>query len=350
MFVAQHNERLTELIHDSSYIDAYAEVKAGKFRRYHGRGLLQHLYPKTFWLNLRDFFRVCIGFVQACRLLRREKPAVIFIKGGFVGVPVGLAAATLRVPYITHDSDVLPGLANRLVGRWARHHAISFAATADYYKDGRSIQTGPIIGKSFKRVSKLEQAALKESLGFRPDQLLMLVTGGGLGAQRLNEAVVGCVSKLLEEGMQVVHLTGKGNGSAIQQYYDSRKTAPGQIQVQEFSMELYKYSGAADIVVTRAGATALAEFSAQAKACIVVPNPLLTGGHQSLNAQELEKKDLAIVVQEQPLDTLATRLGNALEYLLDNPEQRLGYAEKLHKGRMRQSAAEGIADLLLEQC
>lgn len=350
MFVSQTRERLSDLVKESAYVDAYYEINAGKFRRLHGAGFYQHFLPKTLWLNTRDFFRAAVGFVQSLRLLRKERPAAILIKGGFVGVPMGLAAALLKVRFITHDSDVLPGLANRIVGKWAQKHAVSFQETADkYYRDNKSVLTGAIVGQEYKPLSKVGQGVLKEELGFPADKPLILVTGGGLGAQRLNQAFISCVKPFLVEGVSVVHLTGKGFGDAIGERYEQFDKYRSQIHIEEFSIELYRLSGAADLVVTRAGATALAEFANQKKPCVVVPNPMLTGGHQSLNAAELEKQHAAIIVYEKPLDSLGIRLGGAIREMLGHPEQRKKLAEAFYNSIQHRDAAERIASLLLEE-
>jgi UDP-N-acetylglucosamine--N-acetylmuramyl-(pentapeptide) pyrophosphoryl-undecaprenol N-acetylglucosamine transferase len=121
-YIGQQGDKLGDIPAKDPNIDAAYTVYAGKFRRYHGEGLRQLLDVKTFLLNCRDAVLVLIGLVQCWRLLRQLRPDVIFVKGGFVGVPVGLAAAALHQPYVTHDSDAIPGLANRIIARWAYKH------------------------------------------------------------------------------------------------------------------------------------------------------------------------------------------------------------------------------------
>src|SRR3569833_1912001 len=107
----------------SSDFDFMAFIQAGKFRRYHGESFISHIFDiKTLALNVRDFFRVILSTGRSLRILRKTRPDVVFSKGGFVAVPVGIAAHLLRIPIVTHDSDSVPGLANRIVGRWAMLH------------------------------------------------------------------------------------------------------------------------------------------------------------------------------------------------------------------------------------
>src|SRR5665213_2594114 len=125
VYIGQTGDLLGDIPSQHPSIDEVFTVRAGKFRRYHGEGFKQLLDVVTMAKNIRDFFYVIIGFWQSRRLLKQLKPAVIFVKGGFVGVPVGLAAATRQIPFITHDSDPIPGLANRIIARWAVMHAVA---------------------------------------------------------------------------------------------------------------------------------------------------------------------------------------------------------------------------------
>jgi UDP-N-acetylglucosamine--N-acetylmuramyl-(pentapeptide) pyrophosphoryl-undecaprenol N-acetylglucosamine transferase len=131
-YIGEQGGKFAELTAGNPDIDEIRAVYAGKFRRYHGESWLQRLFDfKTNLFNLRDLFYFAIGTLQALIVIKRLKPDVVFLKGGFVGVPIGLATAFWRVPFVTHDSDALPGLANRLVARWARYHATGMPA--EYY-------------------------------------------------------------------------------------------------------------------------------------------------------------------------------------------------------------------------
>ncbi len=319
-------------------------ISSGKFRRYSGNGFRYTFYPQTIFLNIRDMYRIAKGFLQSLIILSKEKPDAMFIKGGFVGVPMGIAAALKKVPFMTHDTDVLPGLANRVIARWARYHAVTYQKTADkYYKDGRAVLTGPIIDERFKPITHEDQKRAKQALGFDSSEILVLVTGGGLGARRLNIASATALQQK-RATIQIAHIAGKGKAGEIANIYvdiiDGKK-----VLVEEFTTDMLTYIQAADIVITRAGATAMAEFAALKKACIVVPNQHLTGGHQILNARELESAGAACLVYES--ETLADDLLKQLEALLSDHTRIQTYGEKLY-GTLRQGAAGKVVAYLLE--
>lgn len=198
IYVGQKGEKLSEVISRSPDIDGAAYVWAGKWRRYHGEGWRQLLDLSTLLKNIRDVFRVAIGTVQSYRLLKHYKPAGVFIKGGFVGVPVGVAAHWRHIPFITHDSDALPGLANRLVGRWAVAHAVGMPAELYAYTPSKTFYVGVPIAAEYQPVTPQLKQQAKQETGLGAFDQVLLVTGGGLGAQRVNEAVLGIVPSLLK--------------------------------------------------------------------------------------------------------------------------------------------------------
>jgi UDP-N-acetylglucosamine--N-acetylmuramyl-(pentapeptide) pyrophosphoryl-undecaprenol N-acetylglucosamine transferase len=352
VYVGQKGDGLSDIPAQDPSIDAVKLVRAGKLRRYHGEGLKQLLDVKTMVKNIRDGFFVLVGLGQSFMLLRELKPAIIFVKGGFVGVPVGLAAAVLRIPYITHDSDALPGLANRIIAPWARKHTVALPKEVYKYPAAKTEAVGVPLAHHFKPFSKKEMQTAREQLDLDPKGKMVLVTGGGLGAQRLNDAVAACMEELLHRypDLTVVQIAGRANEADLRQYY--KKILPPTLQkrviIKGFITNLYLYSGAADIVVTRAGATSVAEFAAQKKACIVVPNPLLTGGHQLKNAKVLADRKACVLVSEDKLRQDDHALMPALVELLDNPERAIRLGEKLGTFDHGDSARR-LAVVLLEE-
>jgi UDP-N-acetylglucosamine--N-acetylmuramyl-(pentapeptide) pyrophosphoryl-undecaprenol N-acetylglucosamine transferase len=343
---------LSDIPAQDAGIDEVSLVRAGKLRRYHGEGLRQLLDVRTMLKNIRDAAYVVIGLWQAIQLLGRIKPDLVFIKGGFVGVPVGLAAAIRRIPYVTHDSDALPGLANRIIAPWARVHAVALPKEVYKYPADKTVTVGVPLADFYKPFSKQEARAAREKIGVDPDGKVLLVTGGGLGAQRLNHAVAVCVPDLLERypTLNIVHLAGRANEVDLRQRYNKELPAKHQkrVIVKGFITNLYLYSGAADIVITRAGATSIAEFAAQKKACIVVPNPLLTGGHQLKNASVLADRKAVMLVSEDKLRQDDHALMPPLVELLDSPARANQLGERLGKLDTGDSA-ERLAMVLLEE-
>lgn len=322
--------------------DAQYKVFAGKFRRYNGESWFKRLLDiKTNLLNIRDVFYVLFGTVESWFLLRKLKPDVILLKGGFVGVPIGLAARK-RVPIVTHDSDALPGLANRLVSRWAVYHATGMPPDYYQYPADKMKYVGVIVADTYQPVTPELKAAYRQELGIPTDALVLMITGGSLGARAINAAVVGFAPKLLTEmpKLHIIHQVGNGNEAVYGDYSNQRLSVAGLLS------NLYRYSGAADVIITRAGANTLAEFGVQAKACIVVPNPALTGGHQLKNAAFLFEKGAVTVVEEADLTTRPEVLLQAVEGLLADESKRIELGHKLNQLTVP-DAAQNLAKLLI---
>lgn len=336
----------------SKDIDEVYLVRAGKFRRYHGEKLKQLLDIPTVVKNIRDAVWTAIGLWQSFRLLKRLKPEVIFIKGGFVGVPVGLSAALLHIPYITHDSDALPGLANRIIAPWAKIHAVALPKELySRYPADKTITVGVPLNSQYHPLTKKDVNEARERIGVPQDGKVLFITGGSLGAQRINEAIASCAAELLDRypELTILQIAGRTHEAAIRQQY-KRELTPQQasrIVVKGFVSDLYLYSAAADIVITRAGATTIAELAAQHKTCIVVPNPLLTGGHQLVNAEAFAARKAVRLVDEETLRHDDHALMPAIVDLFDHPEKAKQFGDRLGEF-VQPDAAEHLAMLILD--
>lgn len=343
IYVGEQGGKFKHLTDDNHDIDEVHTIFAGKFRRYHGESWLRRLLDiKTNLLNFRDLFYFGVGTIQALVVVRRINPDVMLLKGGFVGVPTGLAGAFWSVPFVTHDSDVVPGLANRIVARWAKFHATGQPPENYNYLKSRIKHIGVLVSSSHKAVSVKQQDEFKKQLGFE-NKLVMLVTGASSGAIELNKAVHQLVPNLLEDypDLQIVHQVGKGKAGVYDGYSHER------LDVQEFLYPFYAYSGASDVVVTRGSATTLAELGVQGRACIVVPSPWLTGGHQLKNAAELEAQQAVVVVQESTFVPEPQDLDKAIRGLLKDSTKRIKLANKLQSITIP-DATHKLAVLLLE--
>lgn len=350
IYIGQRGDGLADIPAADPNIDQVFSVRAGKFRRYHGEGWRQLLDVPTMLLNIRDAGFVVIGLVQSYRLLRRLRPDIIFVKGGFVGVPVGLAAASLKIPFITHDSDAIPGLANRLIARWAKLHAVALPAEIYPYPATKTVSVGIPLVDDYVPVTASLRAKYRQQLSIPSGAKLLFVIGGGLGAQRINQALTGIASHLLAEfpDLYLIHGVGRAHEAAMNADYDNELSpaARQRVQVKGYLTDLYRYSGAADVVVTRAGATNLAEFSVQGKACVVIPSPFLTGGHQLKNAQVLADAGAAVIVDEVAVQTDANFLARAISDLLKNPSGAVQMGQQFQSMSHRDAAAK-LAQLLM---
>ncbi len=352
VYVGQKGDSLSDVPARDPNIDAVKSVSAGKFRRYHGEGLKQLLDVKTMFLNFRDVFRVLVGIFQSWRLLRHERPDIIFIKGGFVGVPVGLAAAWLHIPFITHDSDAIPGLANRIIARWARKHAVALPTEVYSYDPAKTVTVGVPTKAEYQFVTPDMKAAYRKELNIPQTAEMLFIIGGGLGAQRINEAIAGAMPDLMNQlsDLYVVHGAGRANEEAVRTRYQEllKPEDFARVQVMGFLHDVYRYSGAADVIVTRAGATNLAEFAVQGKACVVVPSPFLTGGHQLKNAKYLEEQQATEQVSEAEIEANPHILAERVSALLADPARQTALGQKFTSFG-HPNAAKELAQLLLNE-
>lgn len=340
-YVGERGSKFASMTDGQTVFDSERQIFAGKFRRYHGESWLRRLLDiKTNLLNLRDLLFVGLGCIESVFMLMKIKPDIILLKGGFVGMPVGLAAALLRIPFITHDSDAVPGLANRAVARWARYHATGMPASFYKYPSDSVRYVGVLVGETYSHVSETDRKRFRQELSIPVDADVLMITGGSNGAEVINKAVRQMLLglKAAVPKLYVIHQTGQKKEYQLDGVDD-------WLLVRPLLKHMYQYSGAADVIITRAGANTMAEFGVQGKACIVVPNPLLTGGHQLVNARELAKRDAVVVVDEASLEA---DLQPAVRRLFDDEDKRRQLADSLHS-MTRPHAADELAQLLLEE-
>ena len=256
----------------------YYGIRSGKFRRYRS------------WKNLTDPFRVLHGFFQARRLLGRIRPNVVFSKGGFVSVPVVMAAKTRHIPVIIHESDLTPGLANKLAMPSATKVCCNFPETLPYLPKEKAVLTGSPIRQELLHGNK--QAA-KDFCGFTGDLPILMVMGGSIGSVYINNAIRGCIDTLLTK-YQIIHLCGKGNID------ESLKDKKGYAQFEYISENLPDLFAAADLVVARAGANSICELLALHKPNILIPlSRNASRGDQILNANSFAKQGFSAVLEEE---------------------------------------------------
>jgi UDP-N-acetylglucosamine--N-acetylmuramyl-(pentapeptide) pyrophosphoryl-undecaprenol N-acetylglucosamine transferase len=343
IYIGERGGGFGSLITDSSDIDASYAIFAGKYRRYHGESLMEKVLDiRTIALNLRDVFFAIFGILQSLFLLLRLQPSVVFLKGGFVGAPVGLAAAVLRVPFITHDSDTVPGLANRIVGRWA---AVRATGLSKPLNGNKSTHAGVIINPLYVPVSASMQTKYRGMIGIPENAKLMLVTGGSSGSESINKIIAATRDDLLSsyDDLYIIHQTGKGK-----QFQDG--LADKRYITAELLSDMYRYSAAADVIISRAGANTIAELAAQKKPVIFIPAPHLSGGHQLKNAQLVAENQAGLVIDEAELLQYPDKFLDNVKRLLNSKKQRNDVADQLYTafGKKSQLASRKIAKLLIE--
>ena len=275
----------------------YYGISSGKLRRYFDLK------------NFTDPFRVLKGFSEARKLLKQLKPDVVFSKGGFVTVPVVVAAGRLKIPAIIHESDMTPGLANKLCIPSAVKVCCNFPETKSHLPEGKAVVTGTPIRQELLRGDADKGRAFT---GLTADKPVIMIIGGSLGAQAVNDAVRRILPQLLPD-FQVVHLCGKGKRD------DSKNELKGYVQYEYIEGELADLFAMADIVISRAGANAICELQALKKPNLLIPlSANASRGDQILNARSFEKQGFSMVLEEEAItdDVLL----KAVHELYDNQE------------------------------
>lgn len=270
----------SKLIADFEDVTYYG-IATGKFRRY--------IDPK----NLSDPFRVIKGYAEARKLLKKIKPDVVFSKGGYVSVPVVRAAASLKIPCIIHESDMTPGLANKLCIPVATKICCNFPETIQYMEGDKTVLTGSPIREELFKGDK--NAALR-FCGFEPNVPVIMVIGGSLGAMNVNKAVREALPELLKD-FQVVHICGKDKVD------NTLLTTKGYKQFEYVKDELKDIFALADVVISRAGANAICELLALQKPNLLIPLMAGSRGDQILNAASFESSGYSKVLSEDDITT-----------------------------------------------
>lgn len=263
-------------------------------------------------------------------------------------MPVCFAARLLRIPIITHDSDAVPGLANKIVGRWATLNATGMPAKYYPYPKSKIVYVGIPTSDRIKELAKLGKSNVKEALSLPSDSQILLISGGGNGSKTINDLMVSAAPSLLSANLalRLIHLAGRVHQERVKTLYETELSPPElkRVKVLGFSADFDSYAVAADLVLCRAGATTLAELAALSRASIIMPSPFLAGGHQLQNAKELERAKAAVVI---PNEATADELLVVVNELLNNDSRRRELANNLHK-LARPNAASELAGLILK--
>jgi UDP-N-acetylglucosamine--N-acetylmuramyl-(pentapeptide) pyrophosphoryl-undecaprenol N-acetylglucosamine transferase len=352
-YITHSGDGLQDVAAEDPNINEMYSVRAGKFRRYHGEGWKQLLDAETMLLNIRDAFWILAGVWQSYKLLKQLKPGVIFTRGSYVSVPVCLAAAILRIPYVTHDSDAIPSLTNRLIARWASVHAVALDEELYPYPIDKTVTVGVPVDSVYQPVSDSMREQFRQELRLQGYDWVVLITGGGLGAQRINQAVIENAPYLLKcyPGLALIHLAGRANEAETIAAYDAilaqEPEARRRVFVKGFVTGMHRFTGAANVVVARGGATNLAELAMQAKPSIIIPSPVLTGGHQVKNTQALADMGAVIYLTEEQI-AQERRLASVISGLLDDPAASVALSMRI-KAFARPDSARTLATLLLQK-
>ena len=267
-----------KLIED--YKISYYGISTGKFRRYFALK------------NFTDPLRVIKGYSEARKILKQIRPDIVFSKGGFVSVPVVRAAHSLGIPCIIHESDMTPGLANKLCIPVANKVCCNFPETLKMLPEDKAVLTGSPIRAELRQGNRI--AAL-ELCGFTANKPVIMVIGGSLGAASINKVVREALPKLLED-FQIIHICGKEKVDNL------LLNVPGYKQFEYVKAELKDLFALADVVISRAGANAICELLALKKPNVLIPlSAKSSRGDQILNAHSFESQGFSLVIDEDDL-------------------------------------------------
>lgn len=305
----------------------YFKISSGKFRR--GKDI------KNIGKNFLDIFNVAKGILDAKKILNREKPNIIFSKGGFVSVPVVIAAHMQKIPVIAHECDLTPGLANKLAARYCDTICVTFEETLKYVPDNKGYLTGLPIREELLMGDKNKALSIcKFSNEKKP---ILLVVGGSLGAKCINDTVRETLNELLKT-YNIIHICGKGN---LDNNMDNIK---GYFQMEYATYELRHFMKAADIVLSRAGANFIFEILALKKLNILVPlSKKASRGDQILNAESFRKKGYSLVIEEEKLNAKSL-----LSSLLELNKDKEKYSYNINNSDLK-DAVSSIIELIKEK-
>lgn len=295
------------------------------------------------YANFKDSFLVVGGFFQSLFKLMVWRPDVVFAKGGYVCLPVGIAAKLLGIPLVIHDSDAHPGLTNRVLSRWA--DKIATGAPLEYYSypKHKTAYVGIPVAESFRKFTNNEMIDAKKTWGIDENLPLLVVTGGGLGASRINNAIVLVLADLLKL-CSVVLISG------VSQNDELKAIAPqnnNHFQLHAFiAKDIASLFGAADVVVARAGATTILELAMLEKPTILVPNAKLSGGHQLKNASVYLDAGAVKVIDEETMVQNPSILVETVANVLSD-KQATGLMTQNFASFSKPNAARDVADMVI---
>ena len=318
-YIGSYNGIERKLIEE--YRIPYHGISSGKLRRYFD--------PKNFSAP----FKVMKGYFEARKLLKKLKPDVVFSKGGFVTVPVVLAAKRHKIPVIIHESDITPGLANKLAIPSATKVCANFPETLKYLPAEKAVLTGTPIRKELFSGNRIRGL---DFCGFSANRPVIMVIGGSTGSRAINEVIRGMLPTLLRD-YQIIHLCGKGNLDEL------LHNTVGYVQFEYIKSELSDLFAATDLVVSRAGANAICELLALRKPNILIPLPASSSrGDQILNAESFERQGYSLVLKEEDLSV--STLLESVEKIMELKQE---YVNAMNQSELNNSI-ETIVKLINE--
>ena len=296
------------------------------------------------WTLVTSSLRIAASTVRAWRWFGTDRPDAVIGFGGYVSIPVGFAAALRRIPLVLHEQNSVPGIANRVLSRFAAAVAVTYEESAPRFAHpGRVVVTGNPVRHA---VLDADRDTGRTALGLPAEATVLLVFGGSRGARHLNTVLVGMRDRLLAiPGLQIVHVAGKAESSSVSAaLYQAGGDGGGRWRVMAYLDDMGSALAACDLVVARAGATSIAEITALGLPSVLVPYPYATDDHQTKNAASLAAHGAARVIADGDLDD--QQFGDVVVALLGDPEARATMSAA-SRALGRPDAAARVAELAL---
>ncbi len=292
------------------------------------RGMLRKLSYKA----ISAPFVSTIGFFQSLFILKEFKPSVVVSTGGYVSLPVVLAAKMLRIPVILQEQNALPGMVNKFCARFSDHNFLAFEQATQYLR-------GEVVGNPVRAeiVNRVNQQKARELLNLPQDKQVVLVVGGSQGAYKINELILSCLEKV-DSSVFILHITGKRDFAWVTKKIGGVKFK--NYRPVSYAENITLYLASADLVISRAGATALSEFAAVGLPMILIPFPYAAENHQFLNAKAMQETGVAILI-EQKEATPQKMLG-----IINNSEAYYAKIKKAAEMVGKPDAAQQIVDYI----
>jgi len=299
-FIVKKNDYVVSLLKREDI--PFFEIAASGFER------------RLTWRWFATVLNFIVGFFQSLYIQFKWRPETLVAMGGYLSVSPALTAKILGIKIILHEQNLQPGLANRLLGRLAKRVAVSFPESQKFFPRN-CILTGNPVRPEFKHLSDLKKS--REFFKLNPGEFTFLIFGGSLGAHRVNELAVEAFLRLKKKGFkfQLLHVTGPKDMDWVRKSYEEAQIDGRAV---DFCHEMAVAYSAADLIISRSGASTIAELLIVKKPALLIPFPYATGNHQLANAQTLEKKGAAKVCEERDLDPF--KLMQILRNLMENPD------------------------------
>lgn len=283
--------------------------------------------------NFTDPFKILKGIAEAMIIISKEKPDIIFSKGGFVAVPVVIAASIKKIPVVAHESDITPGLANKLSAPFCDKLCVTFRESLKFVKGNKGVLTGSPIREEILHGDKTKG---KRICNFNDNKDILLIMGGSLGSKLINEEIRKSLGELLKN-FNIIHICGKGNID------ESLKNKSGYKQFEYVSEELPDLMNASDYIVSRAGANSIFEFLALRKPTLLIPlSKKASRGDQILNSKSFEKEGYSLMLEEEDINKEVL-----YKKIMELKERKSELIRNMEKSQMK-NGVEGIINILLK--